>query len=84
MNVEIACYGEVAIAVGTKSLSRDVAEGATLGDLLKSLEAEFSTFDRETLSGGLVALVDGSHAHAEDVLSEGCRVSLSQSPVPDK
>jgi molybdopterin converting factor small subunit len=81
MEVTIRCYGEVAEAVGEKTLVRVLESRSTVGDVVDGLEAEFDEFAPEDASGGLVYRVNGGHAEWDTRLSDGDAVALSQSPM---
>lgn len=81
MRVKLRCYGEVADAVGETELRWDAAEGATVEDALSHLSDRSPGFDVGSLSGGLVAMVNGRHADRGTPLSDGDALALSQSPM---
>ncbi|GAB3319776.1 MoaD/ThiS family protein [Haloplanus rallus] len=77
MRVDVRCYGEVAAAVDDGDGPRTLDGGATVADLLAALDIG----DASSFTGGLVVLVNGSHADADATLSDGDTVALSQSPM---
>ena len=76
MRIEVRCYGEVAAAVGDRTRALSLADDATVGDALAAL-----SIATESFSGGLVVLVNGTHADADAALSDGDTLALSQSPM---
>ncbi len=76
MDVDVRCYGEVAAAVGEREVSLTLDADATLGDVVAKLGVGERAF-----SGGLVVMVNGRHAGAEDGLEDGDTVALSQAPM---
>ena len=76
MRIEVRCYGEVAAAVGDRTRTLSLPDDATVGDARAAL-----SLATESFSGGLVVLVNGSHAAADAVLSDGDTLALSQSPM---
>jgi len=77
MRVDVRCYGEVAAAVDGSDGQRTLAPDATVADLLAALDIA----DASSFTGGLVVLVNGSHAEADATLADGDTVALSQSPM---
>jgi molybdopterin synthase sulfur carrier subunit len=55
MNVELRCFGPVREAVGAKVAERELAEGATVGDLLAELVEEAPELEGTLLDAGEVA-----------------------------
>ena len=55
MNVELRCFGPVREAVGAKVAERELAEGATVGDLLAELVEEAPELEGTLLVAGEVA-----------------------------
>jgi molybdopterin synthase sulfur carrier subunit len=49
MNVELRCFGPVREAVRAKTAERELAEGATVGDLLAELAAESPDLEGQLL-----------------------------------
>lgn len=80
MEVTIRCYGNVAEAVGERSLSRVVEPASTVGDVVTGLAAEFDDFEPEASSDGLVYRVNGGRADAETRLGDGDAVVISDAP----
>jgi molybdopterin converting factor small subunit len=76
VRIEVRCYGEVAAAVGDRTRTLSLADDATVGDARAAL-----SIATESFSGGLVVLVNGSHAAADAALSDGDTLALSQSPM---
>lgn len=83
MNIELRCYGRVKQALGDRRLTITIDEGATVGDLLDSLETTYDTFDREDLSGpaGLIIMRERRHLDDDTELAAGDVVSISDSPM---
>jgi molybdopterin converting factor small subunit len=81
MQVDVRCYGEVADAMGTTEFTQQLADGATVGDLLESIRADHPTFDPDALSGRLVAMRERRHLDETETLADGDTVALSQSPM---
>jgi molybdopterin converting factor small subunit len=81
MEISVKCYGEVADAMGTKQLTRRLDDGATVGDLLRSIRRDHPAFDPNVLSGRLVAMRARRHLDETEVLEDGDTVALSQSPM---
>jgi sulfur carrier protein ThiS len=77
MRVDVRCYGEVAAAVDGDDGQRTLDPGTTVADLLSVL----GVADGSSFTGGLVVMVNGSHADADAALSDGDTVALSQSPM---
>ncbi|WP_336037932.1 ubiquitin-like small modifier protein 1 [Halobacterium yunchengense] len=67
MNVELRFFATFRQAVGSKVVEREYADGATVGDVLRDLEAEY-----EGLSGQLVE--DGDLRPHINVLKDGREV----------
>jgi molybdopterin synthase sulfur carrier subunit len=51
MNIELRCFGPVREAVGAKVAERELAEGATVGDLLSDLIDEAPELEGTLLDG---------------------------------
>jgi len=51
MNVELRCFGPVREAVGAKVADRELAEGATVGELLTELVEEAPDLEGTLLDG---------------------------------
>lgn len=52
MEVTFVAFGPVREAVGEKEVSRDVSEGATVGDFLSDLAGEFPDLETQLFENG--------------------------------
>jgi molybdopterin synthase sulfur carrier subunit len=82
MNVELRCFGPVREAVGTKTAERELAEGATVGDLLSDLideapELEGTLLDADEVSDSINVTVEGRNVRQLD----GAATRLSDGDV---
>ncbi|MFC6941752.1 ubiquitin-like small modifier protein 1 [Salinirubellus sp. GCM10025818] len=83
MNVELRCFGPVREAVGTKSATRELPEGATVADLLSELVEDAPDLDGQLLdetgevSGSINVTVDGDNVRQLD----GAATALSDGDV---
>ena len=83
MNVELRCFGPVREAVGTKTTTRELPEGATVADLLVDLTEEAPDLDGQLLdetgevSGSINVTVDGDNVRQLD----GAATALSDGDV---
>lgn len=73
--VRVTCtlYGPLRDVVGEKSLEREVADDATVGDALRDLGDEYPAlrprlFDGDDLDDGVAVLRNGRHVTFEDGL----------------
>lgn len=89
MEVEIRTYGDVRDAVGTKTLTREVGDDATVGGVLAAMASEFEALDPETDfdRGSLLVVKNGRNVTLlegrETPLADGDRLSLTRSPMPE-
>jgi molybdopterin synthase sulfur carrier subunit len=72
MNVELRCFGPVREAVGAKTAERELADGATVGDLLRELTAEAPGLEGQLLDeagevgGSINVTVEGRNVRQLD------------------
>ena len=52
MELELRFFATFRAAVGQKTIHRELPDGATVGEVLEALEAEFEGLDGELLAGG--------------------------------
>lgn len=69
MEVEVRLFATLREAVGARTIRHEVAEAATVGDLLRELEAEHADLEGELLDS------DGSIRSSITVLHNGAPVS---------
>lgn len=83
VRIEVRCYGEVAQTVGRSelALTPDTEGEVTVEAVLGTLEDSHPEFDVDRFSGGLVAMLNGTHADQKTALSDGDVLALSQSPM---
>jgi molybdopterin synthase sulfur carrier subunit len=72
MNVELRCFGPVREAVGAKTAERELADGATVGDLLAELTTEAPELEGQLLDesgevgGSINVTVEGRNVRQLD------------------
>ncbi len=83
MEIEVACYGRVKQALGTRRITVTLAGESTVGDLLRTLEDSYDKFDPDSLSGpsGLIVMRSRQHLDEQTPLTTGDVVSISDSPM---
>ena len=83
MNVELRCFGPVRDAVGAKTATRELPDGATVADLLSDLVADAPGLEGQLLdetgevSGSINVTVDGDNVRQLD----GAATTLSDGDV---
>lgn len=83
MKVELRCFGPVREAVGAKIAERELAEGATVGDLLSDLVSDTPELDGQLVDetgevrGSINVTVEGQNVRQLD----GATTTLSDGDV---
>lgn len=80
MQVTIKCYGAARAATGQKTVTVNVADGATVGDALDVLADAHPEFKRRRGSE-LVVMRDAVHVEETDPVADGDALSISNPPM---
>ncbi|SNR30942.1 ubiquitin-like small modifier protein 1 [Halorubrum vacuolatum] len=78
MELELRFFATFREAVGTKTLPYETADGATVGDVLRDLEAEYADLeDRLIVDGGLAPHINVLKNGREVLHLDGLETSLA-------